>query len=370
MKLFYVGLQLIFTVSAYSQQNKSSDIPAKDVIRSARQAASDQARENAYRGIGDNAIQDDADVEAIHSELKYLSKDIKNSAQGKARVEMAQILTTRLAHCTAPKYHAVIKRLLQDEAEHTSSSFMGHWGANTEEAAARDTVVYERLRSLATAAGAGKNDSALPELRKIRRRGGDAGKVAEKAIGQIGSDEDLEEMIRELKTNPRSRANPSVFGSRAIRRIAKDLRDPSVSKKEKSSLLGAFPKFAEKEDIPILVDLLGHEDINVTGAASEALRNSVSSNDEAVIRKMLSSKHRQVRGEALIAINGHWDRRYLSDVTQILNKATDDWSRAYAAKILGDNNVSEAASDLKEAAEKDPVISVRQAAQYALSKLK
>jgi hypothetical protein len=370
MKLFHISLLFIPAISAFGQSKQNADVRAKDAIRAAHQAPSDEARQNAYKSIGENSILDDADVEALHAELKFLAKDIKDAAQGKSHVASAQILASRLERSSAPKYYPVIKRLLEDDADHTPSSFMGHWGTNSEAGAARDAVVYERLQALANAAGAGQNESALPALRKMRRKGGDAGKLAEKAIGQIGSDEDLEEMIRELKTNPRSRANPGVFGSRGLRRMAKDLRDPNISRHDKSSLLGAFPKFAAKEDFPTLVDLLQHEEPDVSGVASEALRNSVTSEDASVIRTMLANKNRRVQGEALIAINGHWDRKYLPDVIHALKKAPDDWSRAYAAKILGDNNVSEAASDLKVAAEKDAVANVRQSAQYALSRIK
>lgn len=369
MKPSLIGLLLLAGVTAYGQQKKAAGNRAKDAIRVARQATTDEARENAYKAIDDDSIQDDDDIQAIYDELKLLPKGIKDPSQGKQRLRMGRDLALRLEQCRAPRQHSAIKRLLKEEADSIPLNFMGHWGAKNAEDAVRDGLIFGRLQALTSAAGEGKNESALPELRKLRRKGGEAGKVAEKAIGQIGSDEDFEEMIREIKNDPKSHVNLNVFGPRAMRRIVKEIKDPNLPKQEKSSLLGSFPKFVPKEDVPTLIELLGNEDKKVVSVASEALSNSVTAEDEGIIRQMLNSPKRYVRGEALLSINRLWDRKFLPDVLKILKSDQDDWQRAFAVKILGDHKVVEAKSALEEAT-KDPVLNVRESAQYALRKMK
>lgn len=369
MKYFLIGLLFFPGVTAYGQLQKSSNIRAKDAIRIARQATTEDAREEAYKSIGDESIQDDDDIQAIYDEMKNLLKGIKDIAQSKQRLRMGHELAGRLELCRSPEQYAAIKRLLKEEVDNVPLNFMGRWSAKTPEDEVRDGLIFERLQALISAAGEGGNESALPELRKLRRKGGEAGRAAEKAIGQIGDDQDFEEMIKELKANPKSQVNLNVFGPRAMHRIVKEIKDPAVPKHEKVALLGAFPKYVQKDDVSALVELLDSEDRKVVEVASEALRNSVTDEDEKVIRQMLSNPHRSVRSQALISINRLWNLKYLPDILKILKTDSDDWQRAYAAKILGDHKVSEAKAALREASTRDSVLNVRESAQYALRKM-
>lgn len=370
MNLLLVGLLIMMSPLSYGQQPKEKRVRAKDAIRAAQQATSEEAKEQAYRQIDVQSIEDDADVKAIYGELANRHKGFRKDRPSKKQIESAHQLAEVLAKCREPKYHAVIKQLLEKEEDEVPAYYMGPWGAKSQNEASKEVVKFDRLKALTEAAGEGKNEAALPPLRKIRKKGGEAGKLAEKAIGQIGRDEDFEEFIREIKSDPKSRTNLTVFGQRAAERIIKEIDDPAVKPEEKTRLVGSFPQVVPRKDARSLVRLLKHNDRHVVSVISRTLSNSLGAEDEDIIRDLLKNPNRAVKGEALLAIDRVWDVKYLPDLLEILRTDTDNWRRSFVVHMLGKHKVVAATSALQDAEKNDQSSEVREAAAFALKRIR
>lgn len=369
MKRFFLALLLIGASPAFGQQPRGRRPKAKDAVRAARSAPNEEAKERAYEQIDSDSIEDDDDVKAIYSEIGEVPGAFKGPRASERRISAAKHLSEVLAKCEQPKYHKAIRDLLDSEDKTLGKGFMGAWGAKSQDELERDTIKYNRLKGLADAAGNGKNEQALPSLRSMRKKGGQAGKLAETNIGKIGRDEDLNEFLSEVRTDPRSLVNVAGFGRKALVKILGDIDDPSIPADQKVRLAGRLPRRVTSEDLPRVQKLLTNDNPRMVIIAAEIVGGSISTDNDKTIREMLASKNRAIRGPALLAINRQWDSRYVPDLIAILQKSPDDGDRGLVATILGEHRVRDAESSLREASTKDPSSNVRDTAAAALREL-
>jgi len=267
------ALVVCLASTSFGQQHDSKRMRVKDAVKAARLATTDEAKERAYKQVELGAIEDDQDVRALSEEMFVIQKVFKGDKSRERRIRTAKHLASVLAECKQPKHHGVIKDLLADENKTLGRNYMGPWGSKSEDELERDTIKYERLKALAGAAAGGKNDEALPTLRAMRMKGGQAGKMAETAIGQIGRDEDLDAFINEIKTDPKSSINVSAFGRKAQVRILKDVKSGQLLPDVKFRLVSRLPRVVNREDVPQIRELLKDENPRVVSIAAETIAN-------------------------------------------------------------------------------------------------
>ncbi len=368
MKLFLSGLVLLNSVPALAQP-KEKHLRAKDSIRAARQATSYEAKASAYRQIDENSVQDDDDVKEIYDELKNFPLEPREVKQAKQRLKTAQRLASVLGKSRKPSQHSIVRQLLELEEAELPINYLGPWGAGTDEDGVKEALRFGRYKALVEAAGAGKNSSALPVLRKLRKKGGEAGKSAEVAIGQIGKDEDLNEFIAEIKRDPKARIYLDGFGEKAVDRIVKDIEGGTGPEEEKIRLLAAMPTRVPTESMGKVRSLLKHPNPRIAEIAARRLRTSMGAGDEAGVRELLASTNRAVQDEALNAVGDHWDLKFLPQLLAVLKNDPAAYRRSIAANILGKNKVIEAEQALRDAAGSDADSNVRESATFALKRM-
>lgn len=141
---------------------------------------------------------------------------------------------TSLGHSTARECQPLIAQWLKDEVRFLPPESIGSavrvMMGISEKNVIKEGARYERIIALIHAAGDGKNELALPVLRKILKRGL-YDYSADYAVGRIGKDEDLEWFVVQLEKGDRSlRMRLSEFGPLAIRRIMQEVGNPAVPK--------------------------------------------------------------------------------------------------------------------------------------------
>jgi hypothetical protein len=362
-------LSMFVALTSLAVAQEAGHLRAKDAVQAARRASSEDDRQKIYDAITTADIQDDDDLRALHQELKsfHVEKDTKVNSRHLAEIKH---LSAVIGASTSPARQLAIKQLLEQEETTIPQNFQGPWGAKSKEEAFDGALRLEALQALATAAGQGHNEQALDSLRRIRKKGGVPGKIAEKAIGQIGKDEDFEAFVNEIKNQPRSLTNLNVFGPRAIKRIVSEVNSPSNTADQKARLIGALPSTVSRDEFSAMLPLLKHQDKRVVRVAATTLGNSLSAQDDAAIRDMLASSNSEIRGAGLVAISRSWDPKFVPDVLNVLKNDSDPWRRSFAAKILGQKHVKDAEGALADVAKNDKAPSVRESADFALKKLR
>lgn len=369
MKLVLVVFLLLSASSSLAQPQKAKRIRAKDAVKAARLAATDDAKERAYKEVEPDAIEDDQDVRALAAEISEVPKVFKGDKARQRRIRTAKHLAAVLAECKEPKHHRAVKELLDDEDKTLGRNYMGPWGSKSEDDLERDTIKFEKLKALADAAGKGKNEQALPTLRSMRKKGGQAGKIAETTIGQIGRDEDLDEFINEIKADPKSLVNLSAFGRKSQNRILAEVKSGRLPADVKFRLVSRLPKFVEKGDVPQIRELLKDENPRIVSVAAETVANTLARSDPAGLREMLKDKNKTARGAALLALNQNWDAQFLPDVLEALKNDPYEGHRSLIIQMLASQKVKSALPNLREVAAGDSVPWVREAAQDAIRSL-
>lgn len=369
MKLALAVLFLFSALPSFAQPEKPKRPRAKDAVKAARAAATEDAKERAYKQIEADAIEDDQDVRALSAELSEVPKVFRGDKARERRLRAVKHLAKVLAECKQPAHHGVIKELLDDESTALGRNYMGPWGSKSEDELESDTIKYERLKALADAAGNGRNEQALPALRAMRKKGGQAGKLAETTIGKIGREEDLEEFIREIKTDHKSLVSLYGFGPKVFTRVARELNDPNVPADEKVRIAGALPSVVSHEDLPAAVELLKHPDPRIVSVVSRTVANSLTPDDDLLLRKLLKHRDPAIRGPAILSVNKHWDLKYVPDLIEVLKNDSNEGHRSAVIAILVTQKVKSAEPVLREVSENDPVAWVREAARDALRAL-
>lgn len=369
MKLALAVLCLFSALPSFAQPKEPKHLKTKDAVKAARLAATEDAKERSYKQIAADSIEDDQDVRALAAEISEVPKIFKGDKARQRRLSAAKHLAKVLAECKQPKHHAVIKELLDDESRALGRNYMGPWGSKSEDELESDTIKYEKLKALADAAGNGKNELALPALRAMRKKGGQAGKLAETTIGKVGRDEDLDEFVREIKSDPRSLVSLYGFGRKGFARVSKELNDPTIPAEERVRLAGALPTSVSHDDLPDAAALLKHSDPRVVSVAARTVANSLTPADDALLRELLKSKDQAIRGPAILSIDRNWDPKYIPDLIEVLRKDPNDGNRSAVAHMLGTRKVKTAEADIRAVATADPVPWVRESAQEALNSL-
>lgn len=362
-------LILLLPIAAGAQQQKPGKNRAKDALAAARAAKDGGTEERAYLSVGEDSLQDASDVIAIYDELGKLPAEGKSERE-KRRAKSANHLIEVLAKAQKPEHHAAVKTLLEKENSELSNGGLEAIKAVTTGDYDRALMRQERLHALTEAAGRGGNTQALPVLRAMRKKGGQAGKMAETAIAQLGNDADLDEFIREIKKDPKSRINLLDFGEKGYRRVIREINDSTVSAEEKIRMAARLPKKVDKAYLADSKELLRHENPRVVMLAAQTVGNSVTSEDEGFIREMLGSKNRTIRREGILAIERLWDQKYVPDLIVILKTGTDSWDKSYVAYLMGVHRVREAEGALKTLADSTGPSDVRASAKKALDELR
>lgn len=369
MKLVLIVFLLLSTSTSLAQPQKSKRVRARDAVRAARLAATDDAKERAYKQVESDSIEDDQDVRAIAAEISEVPKVFKGDKARERRIRTAKHLAAVLAECKEPKHYRVVKELLDDEDKTLGRNYMGPWGSKSEDELERDTIKFEKLKALADAAGKGKNEQALPTLRGMRKKGGQAGKMAETTIGQIGRDEDLDEFVKEIKADPKSLINLSAFGRKSQTRILSEVKSGRLPSDVRFRLASRLPKFVEKDDVPQIKELLKDDNPRIVSVAAETVANSLAQSDPGGLREMLKDKNKSIRGAALLALNQNWDAQFLPDVLDALKTDSYEGHRSLVIQMLISQKIRSAIPNLREVAAGDSVPWVRELAQDAIRSL-
>lgn len=362
-----VALQASWGIAQAPQ--KPGKVRVADAIREARKASSATEKERAYKAISEESVEGDDDVRALADELRRLP-DEASTKDTKKYVEASRHLADVLSKCRTSRHHAVVRNLLEQEVREIPQGFSGPWSANSQAEALREGIRFGRYEALIRAAGEGRNEQALDALRKIRRKGGEVGKAAEKAIGQIGKDEDLEDFVREVRSDPDSRTNLNVFGKKAADRILRELEDEKVPDDEKVRFASALPKNLGAAELDRLRPMLKHKNRRVASLVAAAIAAGTPSNDMGTVRDLLKHPDMSVQAEALAAIAKNWRPDYLPDLLKILKEDRYGFRRSQAASILGQNRVVEARTALEDAVKNDPDENVRDSARFALERMR
>ena len=369
MTSFLALLLLMMPGAIKAEPPQGGHMRAKDRVAQAQAIGKDDDREKAYLSIDVDSISDENDVKAIYEGIG-LVPSVRDDKRGEKRMRVVRHLATVLSKCQKPEQHAVLRELLNKEDREIPKGYLGPWGVKSEDELGKESVRYERLSGLMNAVGHGRNELALPTLRAMRKKGGQAQKMAETAIGRIGKDEDMDTFVREIRADPKSNIDLSGFGRKSFDRILREIGDSSVPALEKRRIAARLPGSVKREDLPTIVKLLKNENPDIVDLATGIVGQSVTADDDVIIRDMLKSPQRMIRGPALLAVDRVWDKKYLPDVLAILKQGATPWERSYAAQILGSHKVIESEQALQDAARTDPAEKVRESASFALQSLK
>jgi|CXWL01.1.fsa_nt_gi HEAT repeat protein len=298
-------------------------------------------------------IVSENDVHALYGELKKpkICGDLEPVAQA-------------LSQCGDAKYHPLIAAWLAKEK--TFFSDRGAKGAYNARSARKLAAREQRLLALLTAAGRGKNKSALPVLRGMLKKGGVYSDEIAVAIGRIGDLADLDGLI---EMNERGRkVDLSGFGLLIIDRIIKDVDDPASSSREKDAIIGYLADAKGHETISRYQALIHHKSVFVSKTAVEAIARVAESDDEPLIMRMLKDESPMVRRGAISALMNIWNIRYAPVVIAALKADASEDVRVRAAECLGVRRVCAGEPALR-AAIKDGSALVRDAAKSNLASL-
>lgn len=368
---FYKGGILVLSIMmslpgiAHSQKKPRKYTGLRAALDAAKNARDENVENEALDEVADSAPATRDDVVAIYEAIKDVEKkaDIKGDKRAE---EKARKMARPLQKCADPKHHAVIAELLEKESADLRNGFtpiVGHSGGQKNE---RDTIRFARVSLLMEVAGQGKNRDALPALRKIVDKGGLTGEVASTAVSQIGDPKDLDDFVRRIKKNPKTRLDLSGFGAPAIDRIVSEVDSTKLDADASGALIVRLGRIKGPGTTQRLKGLLKHKDRRVVETASLALSQSMTKEDSGPIVEMLKDPDAEVRFQGLVALaEKAWSPDKAPLVINLLKNDPDVGVRSQAASILGRKNVKAAEGDLKTAL-KDPSRRVQSAAEGAL----
>lgn len=340
----------------------------RDVLAEARAAKDGDEKVMAYLRVDAESVGDEADVQALYLEFFRLETELKSKDSGRL-TRVSEHLANVLASCQDPKYRRIIKELVDKENAELGTNYWGPWAVKSELELMRETPRYARLSAVLEAAGKGKNDESLPALRNMRKKGGQAGKMAETAIARIGRDEDLDEFIREIKADDKCMTSLYGFGRKGTARVIRELNDPQVSELEKRRVAGQMPQYVPQEDLPAIFGLLKHPDQRIVKIAARTLGGSLTTRDEVLLRDLIKNRDQAIRGPAIRSLERIWDEKFLPLALDILKTDPDAGNRSFVIHLLISHKVRAAEAALLEAANVDSAPWVREEAREALKSI-
>lgn len=264
---------------------------------------------------------------------------------------IAKSVATALSHTTAPECHKLIAGWLAREVRFLPPEVIGatiRQFQASEPQIIKGALQYERINALIHAAGDGKNEIALPTLRKILKKGL-YDYSADYAVGRIGKEEDLEWFVTQLEKGDRSlRMRLQEFGPLAIRRIMREVEDPNVPREKSERLRHWIGGVRGRENMPLLVPLLQNRDPFVVKMAAKAIENNATREDEALLFSMLEHQDNEVRQSAVNALarDDIWKFRYIEPILRVLK--SDRGARFAATQAVGRLVICESIPILQE----------------------
>lgn len=303
------------------------------------------------------------DVLALYN--KIINAEKSSAIKGdRGAEETIRKLARPLQSCADTRHHLVIAELLMMESKGLPRNFSYVFGYHNNE---RDKLRFARISLLIDIAGRGKNNAALPALRKIVKKGGSIGSLASTAVGHIGDPQDLDNFVRQIIKNPRSNVDLSGFGVAGIDRIMREVDSLQLSPTASGALIARLRSAKGPGAAQRFTGLLKHPDRRVVETVSLALAESMAKDDIGAINEMINDPDREVRFQGLNALEQKaWSEDKAPIVIGLLKNDPDEGVRAYAATILGHKNVKSAEVDLREAVLRDPSSRVESAAEGSL----
>lgn len=340
------------------------DVFAK-ALQAARNAKTNDQIKAALLDVVSREAEDGDDLAAIFEAVKLLDARKLEAAQDPELRRMRESLTQNVARCTAPRHHQVIMNLLEAEAAEIPTKL---WlaGQATPGLRLREESRFTRLQALTKAAGEGKNQNALPVLRKITGAHTNTAysDIAIAAIGQIGDPADLAALIEQAKANPKRRLYLKSFGAALIDPVMKELNSGNLSDEQRGKLHNILSQARTRDAIPRYRLLLSHNDPTGVRVAAQSIGDLAGSSDNELLLEMLKNRDRYVRFAAVMAI-GHqaWDVQYADELIEVLKSDGDEGVRVMAMKALAEHGVSKA-KPVIEAMRVDPSRRVRDRAAH------
>lgn len=254
---------------------------------------------------------------------EYPDRTVRKGGTNQASI-FAQSVAKALSHTISAECHTDIAKWLSSEVRFLPPEILGvalrSAAQISEQTIMKESLRYERIHALIHAAGDGKNEKALPVLRKILKKGL-YDYSADYGVGRIGKKEDLEWFIVELEKGDRSlRMRLSEFGPLAIQRIMQEVDNPAVPKDVSGRIRHWISGVRGRENIPVLIPLLKHSDPFIVKMAAKALSDNASTEDEPLLLSMLEHQNSDVRRSAVDALarNDIWRFRYITPILHIL----------------------------------------------------
>lgn len=356
-------------VMGAAEPSKAKFGNVQEVLRAAEKTSLDSDRVGIYSELSKQQIRTAEDVASLYAALKDLETRYKNKNQGQIMKAAMGKIHAALAKSTNGPVQPKVAALLEAELSDLPEGYLGPLGAATAEDSDRATLRIARLSALAEAAGDGKNELALPALRKIQEKGGFPAEMAGRAIGKIGKPEDLDRMIEKIKGDPKAKVNLGAFGGAMVDRIMREVENPNIGERQKNELIARLGQAAGPQNLDKYVALLHHSNQKVAKVAARAVASSLRPGDEKIVSKMLTDSDRQIRFAGLVAAGeSAWSEAQVSVVVDLLRHDKDEGVREQAAHVLGQKKVFSAEGELRQALS-DPSKRVRDAAQGSLDNL-
>lgn len=368
MRLLIIALAISMSVSSRAVgAERPNDV--KGTIRAAENIQDESKKAETLSELRKQRISNPDDVDAVYAAMKSLEQRYKKGAQDQALKDQLHAMRKALATSTDPAVQAKVSSLLNGEAEALPANYFGPGRSAGEEENNKAGIRTARLFSLIQAAGDGKNERALPALRKIADKGGLAGEFANHAVGQIGKAEDLDRMVEKVKRDPKARIDLSPFGSKIIDRIMPEVDNPALTEDQRNRLIGHLGQAKGRASVAKFATLLHHKNHRVVAVASRIVSENAGKGDESMVLTMLKDLDRQVRFNGLLALRQlDWKNEYEALVISMLASDKDEGVRDAAAEVLGTKKVV-GAQDALKAALNDSSTRVRSSAQVALDNI-
>lgn len=362
--IFFLGL----LVSAASAAVPNGTI--RDTIRAADQSSDEGQRAKLLAGISERAPKDPDDVRALHEAMKALQKRYRGTGDGATVLKTeAEAIQSALSRSTDKALHAEVARILDEEERALSPNYFGEIAKLAPEGRNKEGLRIAGVLALIEAAGLGKDEDALPALRKFAEKEGITSQVAIRSLGMIGKQADLDRMIEKIKQDPSSRIDISPFGRVVIGRVMKEIDAGGLSERQANALIARLDPGSAPVDVQDFMPLLHHKNPRVSKTAARVIARGGVKVEPSVIAKMLGDSDRQIRFSALASLERQqWAANLTPIVSDLLLHDKDEGVREQAAYLLGVKQVREAEDVLKTAIA-DPSRRVSGAAQAALDRI-
>ena len=341
----------LLTIALFSEA-KEPRFP--DIITALRAADSEknlQKKGDLFRELEAYPIRNCDDAKHLYSWLEeYPSRTFPNGGVQPASM-IAQSVAKALSHATAPACHELIADWLAKEVRSLPPDILRtalRQFQPSERQMIKEGLQYQRIHALIHAAGDGKNEMALPILRKMLKMGL-YDYTADYAVGRIGKEEDLEWFVTELEKGDSSlRMRLQEFGPLAIRRIMREIENPKIPREKAMGLRHWIAGVAGRENIPLLVPLLQNRDPFIERVAAMAIEKNATSEDELLLLSMLDHSNSEVRRSAVNALarENVWRFRYINPILRILQ--SDKAARFAATQAVGRLGICESIPVLQE----------------------